>query len=116
MLRRRAAGPLGIIDAYNNDGSAGVAALRPEENHGFGKQGHSESAISAAIPRPLQPRWGRHHNVTIATATVEGQGERRDARSTEWHRVVFFAPGEIAGEYLKKGRPVYVEGKLRTRK
>ena len=37
--------------------------------------------------------------------------------ATEWHRVAFFGGlAEIAGEYLKKGRPVYVEGKLRTRK
>jgi single-strand DNA-binding protein len=36
---------------------------------------------------------------------------------TEWHRVVFFGRlAEIAGEYLKKGSPVYVEGRLRTRK
>ncbi len=36
---------------------------------------------------------------------------------TEWHRVVFYGKlAEIAGEYLKKGRSVYVEGRLRTRK
>jgi single-strand DNA-binding protein len=46
-------------------------------------------------------------------------GERRD--QTEWHRVVFFNIGnyhlaEIAGEYLKKGSQVYIEGRLQTRK
>ena len=42
-------------------------------------------------------------------------GERRE--STEWHRVVFFRRlAEIAGEYLKKGSQVYVEGRLQTRK
>ncbi len=46
-------------------------------------------------------------------------GERKDA--TEWHRVVFFNIGnyklaEIAGEYLKKGSQIYVEGRLQTRK
>ena len=42
-------------------------------------------------------------------------GERKE--STEWHRVVFFNRlAEIAGEYLKKGRQVYVEGHLRTQK
>jgi single-strand DNA-binding protein len=42
-------------------------------------------------------------------------GERQE--ETEWHRVVFFDRlAEIAGEYLKKGRPVYVEGRLKTRK
>jgi single-strand DNA-binding protein len=57
-------------------------------------------------------------NVTIATSDRwkdKASGEMREA--TEWHRVVFFGRlAEIAGEYLKKGRPVYVEGKLRTRK
>jgi single-strand DNA-binding protein len=42
-------------------------------------------------------------------------GERQE--ETEWHRVVLFDRlAEIAGEYLKKGRPVYIEGRLRTRK
>jgi len=36
---------------------------------------------------------------------------------TEWHRVVFYDRlAEVAGEYLKKGRPVYIEGRLKTRK
>lgn len=57
---------------------------------------------------------------TIGLATTrrwkdKQSGERREA--TEWHRVVFFSPlAEIAGEYLKKGRQVYVEGRLQTRK
>lgn len=39
------------------------------------------------------------------------------SRKPEWHRVVFYDRlAEIAGEYLKKGRPVYVEGRLKTRK
>lgn len=42
-------------------------------------------------------------------------GEAREA--TEWHRVVFYRRlAEIAGDYLKKGSPVYIEGRLRTRK
>lgn len=57
-------------------------------------------------------------NVTIATAEQwkdKGTGEKREA--TEWHRVVFFGKlAEIAGQYLKKGRQIYVEGSLRTRK
>jgi single-strand DNA-binding protein len=57
-------------------------------------------------------------NVSIATSESwkdkqTGQQQER----TEWHRVVFFNRlGEIAGEYLKKGSKVYVEGSLRTRK
>lgn len=56
--------------------------------------------------------------ITIATTDTwkdKNSGERKEA--TEWHRVVFNGRlAEIAGQYLKKGRPVYVEGSLRTRK
>ena len=42
-------------------------------------------------------------------------GEKQE--HTEWHRIAFFGKlAEIAGEYLKKGSPVYVEGRIRTRK
>ena len=47
---------------------------------------------------------------------MEGQGLRRTPRETEWHRVVHNRLAEIAGEYLKKGRSVYIEGRLKTRK
>src|SRR5512134_1822092 len=57
-------------------------------------------------------------NIAIATSDRwkdKATGEMKEA--TEWHRVVFFGrQAEIAGEYLKKGRPVYVEGRLKTRK
>ncbi|GAA0231389.1 single-stranded DNA-binding protein [Castellaniella daejeonensis] len=57
-------------------------------------------------------------NVSIATTSQwkdKATGERRE--ETEWHRVVFYNRlAEIAGEYLKKGRSVYVEGRLKTRK
>jgi single-strand DNA-binding protein len=57
-------------------------------------------------------------NVTIATSRVRKNKESGDkTEDTEWHRVVFFDRlAEIAGEYLKKGRSVYVEGRLQTRK
>jgi single-strand DNA-binding protein len=57
---------------------------------------------------------------TIAVATTDtwkdkGTGEKKE--QTEWHRVTFFGKlAEIAGQYLKKGSQVYVEGSLRTRK
>ena len=57
-------------------------------------------------------------NVTVATSRNwkdKTSGER--VEETEWHRVVFYDRlAEIAGEYLKKGRQVYVEGSLRTDK
>ena len=57
-------------------------------------------------------------NIVVATAETwkdKTSGEKREA--TEWHRVVFFGKlAEIAGQYLKKGSQVYLEGKLKTRK
>ena len=57
-------------------------------------------------------------NTTLATTDTwrdKATGEKREA--TEWHRVVFFGKlAEIAGQYLKKGSQVYLEGKLKTRK
>ena len=57
-------------------------------------------------------------NITVATSDSwkdKNTGEQRE--KTEWHRVVFFRRlAEIAGEYLKKGSKVYIEGKLQTRK
>ena len=48
---------------------------------------------------------------------VEGQASGETKEATEWHRISFFGRlAEIAGEYLKKGSQVYVEGSLRTRK
>lgn len=57
-------------------------------------------------------------NITIATTSSwkdKNTGEKRE--ETEWHRVSFFGRlAEIAGQYLKKGSAVYVEGRLKTRK
>jgi single-strand DNA-binding protein len=57
-------------------------------------------------------------NVSVATSfqwTDKASGEKRE--ETEWHRVMFRGRlAEIAGEYLKKGSQVYIEGRLRTRK
>lgn len=57
-------------------------------------------------------------NLRIATTRNwkdKQSGER--VEETEWHSVVLYDRlGEIAGEYLKKGRPVYIEGRLKTRK
>jgi single-strand DNA-binding protein len=57
-------------------------------------------------------------NIRVATTDKwkdKASGEMKEA--TEWHRIVFFNRlAEVAGEYLKKGSQVYVEGSLRTRK
>jgi single-strand DNA-binding protein len=57
-------------------------------------------------------------NVSVATSfqwNDKASGEKKE--ETEWHRIVFRGKlAEIAGEYLKKGSQVYVEGRLRTRK
>lgn len=52
--------------------------------------------------------------VSLATTSVRKDREGNSQERTEWHRVVFFGKlGEIAGEYLRKGSQVYVEGELR---
>ncbi len=64
------------------------------------------------------PSGGAVVNLSIATTSQwkdKASGERRE--KTEWHRVVLYNRlAEIAGEYLRKGRSVYLEGRLETRK
>jgi single-strand DNA-binding protein len=64
------------------------------------------------------PSGGAVTNISVATTESwkdKQTGQQQDR--TEWHRVVFFNRlAEIAGEYLKKGSQVYLEGKLQTRK
>ena len=64
------------------------------------------------------PSGGAVTNMSLATSEAwkdKNTGEQQER--TEWHKVVFFNRlGEIAGEYLKKGSKVYVEGSLRTRR
>ena len=64
------------------------------------------------------PNGGAVCNITVATSETwkdKNTGEQQE--KTEWHRVVMFRRlAEIAGEYLKKGSKVYLEGRLQTRK
>ena len=56
-------------------------------------------------------------NFSLATTESWKDKEGNKQDKTEWHNVVIFRKlAEIAGEYLKKGRPVYIEGRLQTRK
>ncbi|HSV70904.1 MAG TPA: single-stranded DNA-binding protein [Methylibium sp.] len=57
-------------------------------------------------------------NVTLATTrNWKDKNSGDKVEETEWHRIVFYDRlAEIAGEYLKKGRSIYVEGRLKTRK
>ena len=51
--------------------------------------------------------------VSLATSSVRKDKDGNQQEKTEWHRVTFFGKlGEIAGEYLKKGSQVYVEGRI----
>ena len=63
------------------------------------------------------PSGGAVTNIRIATSESwkdKQTGEQKDR--TEWHRITFYGRlAEIAGEYLKKGSQVYIEGRLRTR-
>ncbi|MGV3346114.1 single-stranded DNA-binding protein [Enterobacteriaceae bacterium LUAb1] len=64
------------------------------------------------------PNGGAVTNITLATSENwrdKQTGENKEV--TEWHRVVLFGKlAEVAGEYLRKGSQVYIEGQLRTRK
>ena len=64
------------------------------------------------------PTGGAVANITVATSeswTDKQTNEKKE--QTEWHRVVIYQRlAEIAGEYLRKGSKVYIEGRLRTRK
>ncbi len=64
------------------------------------------------------PSGGAVCNITVATTeswTDRDSGEKQER--TEWHRVVLFRRlAEVAGEYLRKGSKVYIEGRLQTRK
>ena len=64
------------------------------------------------------PNGGAVANLTLATSESWRDKQTNEMREkTEWHRVAIFGKlAEIAGEYLKKGSQVYIEGRLRTRK
>jgi len=66
----------------------------------------------------FMPSGGAVTNISIATSeTWKDKNTGQPQERTEWHKVVFFNRlAEIAGEYLRKGSKIYIEGALRTRK
>jgi single-strand DNA-binding protein len=64
------------------------------------------------------PSGGAVTNITLATSeSWKDKNTGQQQERTEWHRVVLFGRlGEIAGEYLRKGSQVFIEGRLQTRK
>jgi single-strand DNA-binding protein len=75
--------------------------------------------IIGNLGRDPELKQGASAIANISVATTEKWKDKEGAKQekTEWHRIVFFGRlAEIAGEYLKKGSKVYIEGKLQTRK
>ena len=85
-------------------------------------RGVNKAIIVRNLGRDPEGRYAANGNpiANVAVATTDSwrdkqSGERQE--KTEWHRVVFFGRlAEIAGEYLRKGSQVYIEGRLQTRK
>ena len=85
-------------------------------------RGVNKAIIVGNLGRDPEVRYAANGNpiASVGVATTDSwrdkqSGERQE--KTEWHRVVFFGRlAEIAGEYLRKGSQVYIEGRLQTRK
>lgn len=99
------------LDAPTSTGEIGMASRGVNKVILIGNLGNDPEVR-------YMPSGGAVTNITIATSESwrdKTSGEEKE--KTEWHRVVFMGKlAEIAGEYLKKGSKVYVEGKLQTRK
>jgi single-strand DNA-binding protein len=90
-----------------------VAPLPSGHHHGIRQQSHPRRQLR---PRPRYLPSGQ----AVANVSVATSSRRKDKNSgemiedTQWHRVTFYDRlAEIAGEYVKKGRPIYVEGRLK---
>ncbi len=85
-------------------------------------RGVNKAILVGHLGRDPEVRYAANGNAiaNVSLATSESWKDRQTGESqerTEWHRVVFFGRlAEIAGEYLKKGSQIYVEGRLQTRK
>ena len=85
-------------------------------------RGVNKAIIVGHLGRDPEMRYtaGGDAVANFSVATTEGWKDKQtgeNTEKTEWHRVVMFRRlAEIAGEYLKKGSQVYIEGRLQTRK
>jgi single-strand DNA-binding protein len=112
-------------DSGDDDARSGSSANRTADLIFFCKEETMASVNKVILVGNLgrdpevryMPDGGAVTNISVATTDVwKDKGGEKQER-TEWHRVVFFSKlAEIAGEYLKKGSQVYVEGRLQTRK
>jgi single-strand DNA-binding protein len=94
-----------VLDQGDCDG------IREQSNH----RGQSGTGSGDALNLPSGEAVTNISVATTETWKDKASGEKKEA--TEWHRVSFFGRlAEVAGEYLKKGSQVYIEGQLRTRK
>ena len=85
-------------------------------------RGINKAIIVGNLGQDPEVRYGANGNAitNISVATSESWRDKQSGEKqerTEWHRVVFFSRlAEVAGEYLRKGSQVYIEGKIQTRK
>ena len=89
-----------------------------ETSHGIGQQSHHRRQPRTRSGDALhaQRRSGHQHRGRD-DRKLEGQDSGEKKELTEWHRITFYRKlAEIAGQYLKKGSQIYVEGRLQTRK
>jgi single-strand DNA-binding protein len=105
----------------SNTESEGNQEVKPKHEKENTMAGINKAIIVGNLGKDPEVRYTQGGtavcNFTVATSEVwtdKDSGEKQE--QTEWHRIVVWRKlAEICGEYLKKGRQVYVEGKLQTR-
>lgn len=79
--------------------------------------GVNKAIVLGAVGRDPEIRYTNNRQAVCQLSIATSYKPKGGEEVTEWHRVVLFDRlAEVAGEYVKKGRQVYVEGRLRTRK
>ncbi len=99
-----------------------LAALRRGKGGGMASRGVNKVILVGRLGQDPETKYMPSGdcvcNFSLATSeTWKDKQSNENVEKTEWHRIVMFRRlAEIAGEYLRKGSQVYIEGKLRTRK